>query len=172
MASRTQADKTRRKMQERKKQLAQPASGFPVDLGPPPAHAYKQESPVAKKFGRFSFKRVSDKLQNPPNNKEECRQPPQPMIEKSGGQKGQGNNNGRNAERMAQAIHRMLMTSLVLRDPLLATAPAQHGFDHTSDRDRTVKWPHPAVVQLHDYPFDPSGCCLCSPRGSILSFGR
>ncbi len=38
-------------------------SRAPVDLGPPPSHADKQETPVLKKLWRLTFERMAHKLE-------------------------------------------------------------------------------------------------------------
>ena len=45
------------------------ASGFAVDLGPPPADAYEQETPVGKKLRRLAFEGMADELENPSQDK-------------------------------------------------------------------------------------------------------
>ena len=58
--------------------------GFAVNLGPPPAHANKQESPVVEEFRRLAFEGVSDELQDPSKDKKDEGEPPQPMAKESG----------------------------------------------------------------------------------------
>src|ERR1700687_3114774 len=102
------------------------SSGFAVDLGPPPADADEQESPVAEEFGRLAFKGVADELEDPSDCEQRQRVKPQPMIEKSDEEDPNRNKNGRNAKGVAEAIDGMLVTARVSRDPLLIAISAQH----------------------------------------------
>ena len=102
------------------------SSGFAVDLGPPPADADEQESPVAEEFGRLAFKGVTDELEDPSEREQRQRVKPQPMIEKSDEEDPNRNQNGRNAKGVAEAIDGMLVTARVSRDPLLIAISAQH----------------------------------------------
>jgi hypothetical protein len=100
--------------------------GFAIDLGPPPADADQEESPVAEKFGRLAFEGVADKLENPADHEEsECVEP-EAMEEKAGNEDCDREQDGRDAEGVAEAIDRILVAGRVLRDPLLAGAIAKH----------------------------------------------
>ena len=44
--------------------------GFAVDLGPPPADADEEETPVAEEFRRLAFEGVSDELEDPSQEKQ------------------------------------------------------------------------------------------------------
>src|SRR6202008_1970287 len=59
-------------------------SGFAVDLGPPPAHADEQESPVMEELRRLSFKSMTDELQQPSEHEQRERPPPQAVTDESG----------------------------------------------------------------------------------------
>ncbi len=48
------------------------------------------------------------------------------MKEDAGNKKWHGEQNGRNAQRVTNAVHRMPMTGSILRDPLFVSASAQH----------------------------------------------
>jgi len=41
-----------------------------VDLGPPPAHADEQETPVGEEFRWLTFESVADELENPSGEKQ------------------------------------------------------------------------------------------------------
>src|ERR1700683_3021681 len=99
-------------------------SGFAVNLGPPPAHADEQETPVAEKLRRFALEGVADELENPSQNKESERVGPEAMEENAAGKNRDREQDGRNAQSMAGAVHAILMAGGVLRDPLLAAAVA------------------------------------------------
>lgn len=58
------------------------------------------------------------------------------MEEDARDEERQRKQDGRNAERVTQAVHRMAMTGAVLRDPLLVGASAQHAEDdNTKEKD-------------------------------------
>ena len=97
-------------------------SGSAVDLGPPPADADEEESPVAEKFGGLAFKGVADELENPSADEQCEREDPEAMEEESGGGDGDGEQNSGDAEGVADAIHRMLVTGGILGDPVLIRA--------------------------------------------------
>ena len=102
-----------------------------VDLGPPPADAHEQKAPVLKELGRLALEGVADKLKNPADYKYSEGVGPQAMKEDAGQKKWDGEQNRRNAERVAGPVYGMLMASGVLRDPLLVGAVAQHAEDDT-----------------------------------------
>lgn len=108
-----------------------PSSGFAVHLGPPPAKADEQKSPVAEKFWRFALERVTDKLENPSQHEQSHRIQPETMNEKTGEKNCQRDNNRWDSEGVAQAIDGMLVAACVLRNPLFASAMAWHFRDHT-----------------------------------------
>jgi len=99
-------------------------SGFAVDLGPPPADADKQEAPVAKEFRRFAFKSMADELEDPSDHEQRQCVEPKATKEEAGKEYANRDQNGGNAERMAEAIDRVLVAARVLGDPLLAGAIA------------------------------------------------
>jgi len=51
------------------------------------------------------------------------------VVEDADNKKWGREQDGRNAQRVTHAVHRMLMTGTVLRDPLLVAASAQHAED-------------------------------------------
>jgi hypothetical protein len=104
-------------------------SGFAVDLGPPPADADEQEAPVVEEFGRLAFEGVANELEGPSHQKQSQRVKPQPMKEDAGHKKRHREQNGGYPQRVAHAVHRMLVTGAVLRDPLLVAASAKHAED-------------------------------------------
>jgi hypothetical protein len=97
-----------------------------MNLGPPPAHADKQETPVMKKLRLFALKGVADELERPSHKKKPERIKPQPVNEDACEEQGERNQNCRYPQRMAYAVYRMLMAAGILRDPLLISASAQH----------------------------------------------
>ncbi len=103
---------------------ANAALGFAVDLCPPPTDADEKETPVGKKFRRFAFEGMADELENPSKDKQSQRIRPQAMKEDANEKKQNREHDGRDAERVADTIHGMLMAGGVLRDPLLAGAVA------------------------------------------------
>jgi len=100
-----------------------------VDLSPPPAHANEQETPVAEKFRRLAFEGVADELENPSDEEQSQRIQPHAVEEDTGDKKWDREQDGRDTQRVTQAVHRMPMTGAVLRDPLLVSASAQHAQD-------------------------------------------
>ena len=100
-------------------------SCFAADFGDPPADADEQKSPVVEKLGRLAFEGVAYELEDP-SQEEECKRcHPQMVVEKNSGCKnGQRYEDQRNAEGVADAIDRVLVTGRVLRDPLLGGAVA------------------------------------------------
>ena len=102
-------------------------SGLALDLGPPPADANEEEAPVGKKFWRLAFKGVADELENPSQDEQSQRVGPETMEEEAGEKNYEREHNGWDAQSVAGAVHGMLVTGSVLRDPLLAGAVAQHG---------------------------------------------
>ena len=101
-------------------------SGLSVDLGPPPADADEEESPVAEEFGWFAFEGVADELENPSDREESQGVEPQVMKEEASGEDCDREQDRWYAESVAEAIDRMLVAGRVLRDPLLAGAVAKH----------------------------------------------
>ena len=96
-----------------------------MNLGPPPADADEEKPPIAKELWWLAFEGVTDELEDPSEDKESERVGPQTMKENARHKNGHGEQNGRDAERMAGPVHRMLVTGGILRDPLLAGA-AEH----------------------------------------------
>ncbi len=108
-------------------------SHFAVHLGPPPAHAYEQEAPIVEELRRLAFEGVSDKLEDPSQNEEAESIGPQAMHKDAADKQQQRNQDGRDSERVARAVNRMLVAGRILFDPLLVAAVAQHGEgDHTT----------------------------------------
>jgi hypothetical protein len=100
--------------------------GLPVDLGPPPADPDKQEAPIMKELWRLAFEGVADKLENPSDQEERKSVNPQMMKEDTGEKKCGREQDGGNAQRVAETIYWMLMAGAVLRDPFLVGASAEH----------------------------------------------
>jgi len=80
-----------------------------VNLGPPPADPDEQETPVAEEFGRLAFEGVADKLKNPSQNEETEGVRPKSMDEDAADKDWEGEQDGRNAERVADPVHWMLV---------------------------------------------------------------
>lgn len=80
-----------------------------MNLGPPPSHADKQKAPVVKKFRRLALEGVADKLKNPSHEKQRRRVEPQAMPEDAGDKEWKRQQDGRNAQRVANPVYRMLM---------------------------------------------------------------
>jgi hypothetical protein len=72
---------------------------------------------------------VADELENPSCEKQSQRVQPQAVEEDAGYKKREREQDGRDAQRVTEAVHRVLMTGAVLRDPLLVGASAQHAED-------------------------------------------
>ena len=79
-----------------------------------------------KELGRFAFKCVADELKDPSQQKQRERIHPQATHKKAGPKHRNREQNRRNAQRVAEPVHRMLMAGGILRDPLPARAVAQH----------------------------------------------
>jgi hypothetical protein len=107
-------------------------SGFAVDLGPPPADADEQEAPVVEEFRGLAFEGVADELEKPPKEKKRECVGPQAMEEGAGKKNCDREQDGRDAQSVAEPVHVVLMARGVLGDPLLIGAVAQHGEDDTT----------------------------------------
>jgi hypothetical protein len=79
-----------------------------------------------KKLRRLSLERVPDELQGPSRQEQGQRDPPQSRHEEPAHKDDEGNQNGGNAEGMAEAVDRMLVAGGVLRDPFPAGAIPEH----------------------------------------------
>jgi hypothetical protein len=98
--------------------------GFPADLRNPPADANEQKAPVVEKFGRLAFESMADELKNPSGYEKDGAIQPEVVPKKTGHKNRERNQNGGNAQRMANTIDRVLMAGRVLLDPLFAGAIA------------------------------------------------
>jgi len=105
-----------------------------MDLRPPPPHPHKQKPPVVEELRGLAFESVADELEHPSDQEQSEPVQPQSVEEDAGHKNRKRKQNGRNAQRVAQAVHRMLMTGTVLRDPLLVGAFAQHARDDITIR--------------------------------------
>src|SRR6266446_2006249 len=105
------------------------SSGFAVHLSPPPAHADEQKTPVVEEFRRLALESVADELENPSCEEQNQRVQPKAVEEDARYKKRDREQYGRYAQRVTDAVHWMLMTGTVLRDPLLVGASAQHAKD-------------------------------------------
>jgi len=77
-----------------------------------------------EEFRWFALEGMPDKLENPSDKEQSQRVQPQPVIEDAGDEERNREQDGRNAQRMAYAIHWMLMTGSILRDPLFVAPSA------------------------------------------------
>ncbi len=102
----------------------------PVNLYPPPAHADKQETPVAEELRGLAFKGVAEELKQPSEDEESEGIPPKAMKKETEDEDGERNKNCGNAEGMAKAIDRMLVAGRVFRDPLFAGTVPEHAGEH------------------------------------------
>jgi len=82
-----------------------------------------------EEFRRLALEGVADELESPSDEEQSQRVQPQAVEEDAGDKKGDREQDGRNAQRVTHAVHRMLMTGAVLRDPLLVGASAWHAED-------------------------------------------
>src|SRR3954447_22390463 len=121
-------------------QQADQFSGFAGNLGPPPAHAHKQESPVVEELRWLTLKSVTDELKQPSKNEERESYPPEAVTDEAGSKQGERNQDGWNAVRVTNAVNRMLMASFVLRDPLLIGLSTQHAADDDTRGDNRLTW--------------------------------
>jgi hypothetical protein len=106
--------------------LVPASSGFALNLGPPPADADKQEAPVVEEFRGLTFKGVADELEKPSQEKKSERVRPEAMEEDACQKNCDREQDGRDAEGVAEPVHAVLMARAILRDPLLVGAVAQH----------------------------------------------
>lgn len=100
------------------------ALGSARNLGPPPADSNEEESPVAEELWRFTFERVADELEDPSDHEKRGGVEPKAVKKEAGDEDRDRDKNQGNAERVAGAVHRMLVTRGILRDPLLVGAVA------------------------------------------------
>ena len=87
-----------------------------------------------EEFRRLALEGVTDELESPSDEEQSQRIHPQPVEEDAGYKKWDREQDGRNAQRVTQAVHRVQMTGSVLRDPLLVSASAQHAQDDITIR--------------------------------------
>ena len=89
-----------------------------------------------EKFRRLSLEGVADELENPSDEEQSQRVEPQAVEENAGYKKRDREQDGRDAQRVTHAVHRVLMTGTVLRDPLLVGAFAQNAEDDITKEKR------------------------------------
>ena len=82
-----------------------------------------------EEFWRLALEGVADELENPSDEEQSQRVQPQAVEENAGYKKRDREQDGRYAQRVTHAVHRVLMTGAVLRDPLLVGASAHHADD-------------------------------------------
>lgn len=75
-----------------------------------------------EELGRLAFKGVADELECPSHHKKNGRHLPCAVVERRGQQGKQREENQRDAEGVAEAVHRMLVAAGVLGNPLFAGA--------------------------------------------------
>lgn len=115
-------------------------SRFAVNLGPPPTHTDKQETPIVKELRFFALEGVADELQRPSHNEKPNRIKPQRVNEQTSQKQGQRNEYRRYPQGMAYPVYSMLMAAGILRDPLFVGAAAKHGaYDDTRLEGSTGK---------------------------------
>ena len=134
-----------------------------MDLRPPPAHTHKQKSPVAEEFRALAFESMADELEHPSDQEQNKRVEPQPMEKDAGHKNREREQNGRDAQRVAQPVHRMPMAGAILRDPLLVGASAQHAgmISREEDADETENVAvatagRPCAYNIPMYHYNPS----------------
>src|SRR5580704_10509769 len=116
------------------------ASGFALNLSPPPADADEQEAPVGKEFRRLAFEGVTDELENPSEDKQSQHVGPETMKKDADEKNYEREDDGWDAESVADPVHRMLMAGSVLRDPLLVGAVTQHGGKNDTPVETSSPW--------------------------------
>jgi hypothetical protein len=89
-------------------------SGFALDLGPPPAGADEQETPVVEEFRGLAFEGMADELENPSGKEKTERVRPQAVEEEAGKKQWQREQDGWDAQGVAEPVHGMLVTGGVL----------------------------------------------------------
>ena len=84
-----------------------------------------------KEFRRLAFKGMTNELEDPADYEQSQRVEPQTMDEETRDEDRDRNKNSGNTESVAEAVDGMLVAGRVLRDPLFASAVAQHGWNDT-----------------------------------------
>lgn len=87
---------------------------------------------------RLALEGMADELENPTDQEQSQPIQPQAVEEDAGYKNGDRKQDGRNAQGVTDAIHRMPMTGAVLRDPLLVAASAQHAEDDSTKENHRV----------------------------------
>ena len=77
-----------------------------------------------EEFWFFTFEGVADELEDPSQQKKSEGVGPQAMYKNAGYEDADREENQRDTQRVAGAVHRVLMTRRILCDPLLAGAIA------------------------------------------------
>jgi hypothetical protein len=101
-------------------------SSLAMNLGPPPAHADKQETPIVKELRLFALERVPDELERPSHKEKRKCIKPQPVNEDASAKHGERNENCRYPQSMACPVYWVLMAAGILRDPLFVSAAIKH----------------------------------------------
>lgn len=106
--------------------IRRPRSRPPTHFRHPPTQPNKQEPPVMQELRGLPFDRVPEKLQNPAHDKNHQGDSPESRHRDSHQEQGNRERDQRNAERVAEAVHRVAMAACVLRDPFVSRPAAQH----------------------------------------------
>ena len=77
-----------------------------------------------EEFRRLAFEGMADELEHPSGDEKTERIGPQAMEEDAAEKQWKREQDGRDAQGIADAVHGMVMAVSVLRDPLLASAVA------------------------------------------------
>src|SRR6478752_6036271 len=89
-------------------------SGPAVHLGPPPAHAHQEKTPVVEELGLLAFKGMPDELQDPSHNEQCCAIDPERVKKNGGSQESERKHDQRNAQAMANPVYGMSVAARVL----------------------------------------------------------
>jgi hypothetical protein len=103
-----------------------------LNLGPPPANADEEESPIFEELRGFALEGVADELKNPSQDEQQQCENPQTVEEDAGEEDYERRKNQGDAERVTGAVYRVLMTGGVPCNPLLRCASAKHGGHNTT----------------------------------------
>src|SRR3989442_9625216 len=83
----------------------------------PPAQANEKEAPVLEELRRLPLNGVADELEGPPDHEKAQRHRPEPVHEHGRDKQRDRGRNERNANGVAEAVHRVLMAECVLGNP-------------------------------------------------------
>lgn len=100
--------------------------GSAPDLRYPPSRSHQQEPPIVKELWKLALERVSDKLEDPAHDKQRDRNTPESRYEGNDQQQSQRDDDQRNADGMANAVHCIPMATRILRDPVGPGSSEEH----------------------------------------------